>query len=110
METIIHNHGDSFFAGLGRALAKAPASEGLTRSFQPVKDLKAGDRLRYRGSGPYGFLKANQEVHVYSTDVPVNGMPRLRGDVVRNDFTVIFVGEEGGIFEFAMDSRHFERA
>jgi hypothetical protein len=86
-----------------------PASLEESQNFQPITDLKAGDKLRFKGGVPFKFPAKGEEVYVYSTNLPVT---RPESDVTRirrNDFSFIMTFSDGDVIEFPMDSRYFER-
>jgi hypothetical protein len=86
-----------------------PASEEETQNFQPIADLRAGDKLRFKGGIPLKFPEKNEEVYVYSTDLPAVRPESDTTRIRRNDFSFIVVYSDGDVIEFPMDSRYFER-
>ena len=79
-----------------------------TQDFQPIPDLKVGDKLRYKGGAGIKFPAKDDDVFVYSTDLPAFAPPGNSKSIGRDDFScIVFFGEE--IREFSADSRYFER-
>ena len=86
-----------------------PASFEETQNFQRVENLKPGDKLRFKGGIPLKFPEKDEEVYVYSTNLPATRPESDNSRIRRNDFSFIVVFSDGDISEFPMDSRYFER-
>jgi len=93
----------------GESPTVKPASAEESQTFQPIADLKVGDKLRYKGGAPLKFPKKDEEVYVYSTDLPAFRPESESCRIRRNDFSFIVVYSDGDICEFPSDSRYFER-
>jgi hypothetical protein len=92
--------------GLG---SKKPLTADEFRTLRgKIADLKVGDELRYLGTGEYKSPEKGGVVIVSSLDVPAYqydpGSP-----IRRKDFTAFFKDSDGDLYEYAFDSRHFER-
>ena len=78
-----------------------PLDHTFYKVFQPIKNLKSGDKLRYLGGAGYYFPKVGEEVFVYNIS---------KGE---QDFTSLFLeffdSENNSINEYHFDSRYFER-
>ena len=85
------------------------ASLEETQMFQPLLDLKVGEKLRYKGTASLKFPKKDEELFVYSLDVSCTALEGDNVPISRNDFTFIAIGSDGKSREFSGDSRHFER-
>jgi hypothetical protein len=87
-------------------------------SYQPIKNLKSGDRLRWKkGQSSCRFPQEGEVVEVHQVITPeVRSRMTIPGENGNHacdmpDFTVLFVDEnDGKIEEFPFDSRRFERA
>jgi len=85
------------------------ASLEETQKFQPIPQLSFGEKLRYKGTASLRFPKKDEEVFVYSVDVPLASPESDSRAISRNDFTFIVIFGDGKLREFSADSRHFER-
>ena len=85
----------------------------LQLSFQPIKDLKPGDRLVWKGEA---FIdkknpKAGEVIEVFRL-FDGTKMAREMGNnhsADENDFTAMYKHEDGSYTEFCYDSRRFSR-
>jgi hypothetical protein len=73
-----------------------------------ITDLKVGDELRYLGTGHVRIPSKGDTVIVASLEVPII-QQESGASIRRYDFTAVFKDSDGDLFEFAFDSRHFER-
>ena len=80
----------------------------LISRFQHIKDLKAGDVLRYTKSGGYRLPELGSLVVVYSV-LPAVENEESRGRIHENDFTLLISDSDGDIMQFAFDSRFFDK-
>jgi len=87
----------------------APADGEFTLEFQPVAELKVGDKLRYKGGMSVKFPEKGGLVNVYSLSVP-SFQSESGHEIKRCDFTILGLWSDGDVKEYAMDSRYFERA
>jgi hypothetical protein len=84
------------------------AQRELIENFQHIKDLKAGDVLRYTKNGNYRFPKQGELVVVYSVLPEIEKEDRSK--LHENDFTLLIKDpNDGEIMQFAFDSRFFDR-
>jgi len=81
----------------------------VIQNFQPIKDLKPGDKLRYKGGLSLKFPKKGEEIFVYSTEIPDFAPSESYKYIDREDFSFLMCFEEGDIREYSADSRYFER-
>jgi hypothetical protein len=87
--------------------------EDIEGGFEPIPDLKPGDRVRLKANPKIKedkWPKPGEIITVYMINAVV--LPRKPGEAVsRMDFTTLFDCGTGGstIMEFAYDSRRFER-
>lgn len=87
--------------------------EDIEGGFEPIPDLKPGDRLRMKANPKLKedrWPKPGEIITVYKIN-PVL-LPRKSGETIRRpDFTALFDDGNTGssILEFAYDSRRFER-
>jgi len=78
-------------------------------AFQHIKDLKAGDVLRYTKKANYRFPELGGLVVVYSV-LPEFEHECSQGRIRENDFTMLVTDpEDGEIMQFALDSRFFDK-
>jgi len=84
-----------------------PMDAERSGKFQPIPDLKVGEKLEYKGGANYKSPRLGMAVIVYAlfTPEPKPG----NGKIVREDFFAVIQDEDGDIMEFSMDSRYFER-
>jgi hypothetical protein len=91
-----------------RSELKPIAESELDKGFQPIADLKPGDKVRVK-SKKYNIYKSCEDVKI----IIVNRVGKFEDKetysmVIENDFTALFAND-GIIIEFAFDSRRFER-
>ena len=86
-----------------------PVTEKDVGGFQPIKDLKPGDRVMLRGEhfNRYKYISAGAVLTVFRTGVFTT--EKDRSDTDQEDFTVLFADKKH-IVEFSLDSRRFMRA
>lgn len=87
---------------------KAIAASDLDKGFEPIADLKPGDKVRVKSEryNNYKPCKNGTVIIVYRVgSFPDN---EKSASVDQNDFTALF-GDEIRVVEFAFDSRRFER-
>lgn len=85
-----------------------PVTEKDVGGFQPIKDLKPGDRVMLRGEhfNRYNYISAGAVLTVFRVCTPVACAER--SDTNCEDFTVLFADKKH-IVEFSLDSRRFMR-
>ena len=87
--------------------------EDIEGGFEPIPDLKPGDRVRMKANPKLKedrWPKPGEIITVYKINPVV--LPRKAGETIRHpDFTALFHDDTtvGSILEFAYDSRRFER-
>lgn len=111
---------DMMAGRMGRELAertKFPEGDELQKlrgEFKPIEGLKAGDKLRWKGSTfkNYKIPELGKVVEVFEVLDP----PRVGGQFGSNhfldrcDFSVLVQNSDNGeIYDSAFDSRRFER-
>ena len=83
----------------------------LDKGFDPIADLKPGEKIQWKGAGYKNGKTPNigtaiivHRVGDFNLNAENNGAQVIR------DFTALFIdGSDGEIIEFAFDSRRFER-
>jgi len=90
-----------------------PASSELSSGFRPIEGLRSGDQVIYEGGANIKFPKKGDVGTVYLPLMPSEIIPseneRSGGPIQRHDFTMILVGEDNEVLEYAFDSRYFKR-
>lgn len=99
----------STLADISAAGAKTPASKELTLGFKPIEGLKSGDQVIYDGGAAVRSPKKGEVGTVYRVFNPPIEISDGYRPIRIMDFTMLFVDEDGDIFEFGFNSRYFKR-
>ena len=87
---------------------KAIAASDLDKGFEPIADLKSGDKVRAKNERYNAYTTTRNGAVIIVHRVGKFGEKNSDSQLYENDFTALFSNEDK-IAEFAFDSRRFER-
>lgn len=99
----------AMMAACGGMDLKPIAESDLDKGFQPIADLKPGEKVRAKSERYNNYKTCKDGAVITVHRVGMFDENEKDASVDANDFTALF-GDEARVVEFAFDSRRFERA